>query len=44
MMAAVALFLFAERLEDPAPLAWGWHAPGKALRIVVAQARVRLAS
>jgi len=44
MMATVALFLFAERLEDPAPPGWGWHAPGKALRIVTAQARMRLAS
>jgi predicted metal-binding membrane protein len=42
-MAAVALFILAERLENPAPLAWRWRGPGKALRIVMAQARMRLA-
>jgi predicted metal-binding membrane protein len=42
-MAAVTLFVFAERLESPAPLAWRWRGPGKALRIVMAQARMRLA-
>jgi predicted metal-binding membrane protein len=41
-MIAVALFLFAERLERPAPLAWRWRGPGKALRIAVAQTRLRL--
>jgi hypothetical protein len=42
-MIAVALFVFAERLERPAPLAWRWRGPGKALRIIAAQARMRLA-
>jgi predicted metal-binding membrane protein len=35
-MAAVALFIFAERLERPAPLAWRWRGGGKALRILAA--------
>jgi predicted metal-binding membrane protein len=35
VMAAVALFTFAERLERPAPLAWRWRGGGKALRILV---------
>jgi predicted metal-binding membrane protein len=43
-MAAVALFVFAERLESPAPLAWRWRGVGTALRIVTAQARMRLRS
>jgi predicted metal-binding membrane protein len=43
-MALVALFSFAERLDDPAPIAWRWRWPAKALRIAVAQARIRLAS
>jgi predicted metal-binding membrane protein len=42
-MIAVALFIFAERLESPAPLAWRWRGLGKALRIILAQARMRLA-
>ena len=42
-MAAVTVFVLAERLESPAPLAWRWRGPGKALRIVTAQARIRLA-
>lgn len=42
-MLAVALFTFAERLEDPAPLAWRWRGAGKAVRIAVAQTRIRLA-
>jgi predicted metal-binding membrane protein len=42
-MIAIALFVFAERLESPAPLAWRWRGPGKALRIATAQARMRLA-
>ena len=42
-MIAVTLFIFAERLESPAPLAWRWRGPGKALRIVAAQARIQLA-
>jgi predicted metal-binding membrane protein len=34
-MLAVTLFLMAERLENPAPLAWRWRGPGKALRIAM---------
>lgn len=41
-MAAVALWLFAERLDRPAPLRWRLRGPGKAARIAVAQARMRL--
>jgi predicted metal-binding membrane protein len=42
-MVAVMLFAFAERLENAAPLAWRWRGPGKALRIIAAQARMHLA-
>jgi predicted metal-binding membrane protein len=42
-MIAVSLFVFAERLEDAAPLQWCWRGPGKLLRIIAAQARIRLA-
>jgi predicted metal-binding membrane protein len=42
MMLAVALFVFAERLESPAPPAWRWRGAGKALRIITAQARLQL--
>jgi len=42
-MLAVMLFAFAERLENAAPLAWRWRGPGKALRIIAAQARMHLA-
>jgi predicted metal-binding membrane protein len=41
-MIAVTLFVFAERLENPARLKWRWRGPGRALRIAVAQARMRL--
>jgi predicted metal-binding membrane protein len=41
-MIAVTLFVFAERLESPASLAWRWRGPGKALRIIFVQARMRL--
>jgi predicted metal-binding membrane protein len=41
-MIAVTLFVFAERLESPARLKWRWRGPGRALRIAVAQARMRL--
>jgi predicted metal-binding membrane protein len=37
-MAALALFVFAERLEAAAPLAWRWRGVGKALRIIRARA------
>ncbi|HET7911837.1 MAG TPA: DUF2182 domain-containing protein [Pseudolabrys sp.] len=42
-MVAVMLFALAERLESAAPLAWCWRGPGKALRIIAAQARMHLA-
>jgi predicted metal-binding membrane protein len=42
-MIAVTLFVFAERLENPTPLGWRLRGAGKALRIVAAQARTRLA-
>jgi predicted metal-binding membrane protein len=42
-MVAVMLFVFAERLEGPARLVWRWRGPGKALRIITAQARIQLA-
>jgi predicted metal-binding membrane protein len=41
-MIAVTLFVFAERLESPARLKWRWRGPGRALRIAVAQVRMRL--
>jgi predicted metal-binding membrane protein len=41
-MIAVALFVAAERLERPAPLAWRWRGPGKALRIILTQTRSAL--
>jgi predicted metal-binding membrane protein len=41
-MILVTLFVFAERLESPAPLQWRWRGAGKALRIITAQARMRL--
>jgi hypothetical protein len=41
-MIAVTLFIFAERLESPAQLNWRWRGPSKALRIAVAQVRMRL--
>ena len=42
-MVAVALFVWAERLEAAAPLGWRWRGAGKALRVMAAQARLRLA-
>ncbi len=41
-MAAVAVLIFSERLEPPRPPSWRWRGPGKAIRIVVAQAQIRL--
>lgn len=41
-MAAVTLWLFAEQLDRPMPPRWRWRGPGKAARIAVAQARMRL--
>jgi len=41
-MAAVAILIFGERLEQPRPPCWRWRGLGKAVRIVIAQARIRL--
>lgn len=41
-MAVVALLIFSERLEEPAPLSWRWRGFGKAARIVIAHAQMRL--
>jgi predicted metal-binding membrane protein len=38
-MIAMTLLVFAERLETPAPLAWRWRGPGKAWRMLIAQAQ-----
>jgi hypothetical protein len=40
LMAAVALFVAAERVERPAPPAWRWRWPGKALRIIAVRLRL----
>ncbi|MGA7219352.1 MAG: DUF2182 domain-containing protein [Candidatus Sulfotelmatobacter sp.] len=40
-MAAVAILIFSERLEEPRTPSWRWRGVGKAIRIVVAQARIR---
>jgi predicted metal-binding membrane protein len=42
IMAAVALWLAAERLDRPLAPRWRWRGPGKATRIAIAQARMRL--
>jgi predicted metal-binding membrane protein len=41
-MATVAVLIFSERLEPPRPPRWRRRGLGKAIRIVVAQARIRL--
>jgi predicted metal-binding membrane protein len=41
-MAIVTLLIFSERLEQPRPLSWRWRGPSKAIRILIAQARIRL--
>lgn len=41
-MAAVAVLMLCERLENPGPPRWRWRGLGKASRIVAAQARIRL--
>jgi len=41
-MAGVALWVFAERLDRPMPPRWRLRGPGKAVRIAVAQAGMRL--
>jgi hypothetical protein len=38
-MAAVALWLCAERLDSPIPPSWRFRVPGKAVRIAIAQSR-----
>ena len=43
-MIGVTLFVFAEQLEGPVPLKWRWRGPSRALRIITAQARMRLTS
>jgi predicted metal-binding membrane protein len=40
-MAAAALLIWSERLEQPMPPCWRWRGLGKVIRIVVAQARIR---
>ena len=41
-MAAVAVLIFAERLDNPKPPCWRWRGMEKAIRIVIAQARILL--
>ena len=41
-MAIVTLVIFSERLEQPRPLSWRWRGSGKAIRILIAQARIYL--
>jgi predicted metal-binding membrane protein len=41
-MAAVTFVMTSERLEQPRPLGWRLRFPGKLIRIVVAQTRIRL--
>lgn len=41
-MAIVALLIFSERLEEPAPLHWRWRGFRRAARIVIAQTQIRL--
>jgi hypothetical protein len=41
VMAAVALWLAAERLDRPLTPRWRWRGPGKGVRMAVAQARMR---
>ena len=43
-MIAIALLLFSERLESPAPLAWQWRGGVKAIRLVAARLRIRTGS
>jgi predicted metal-binding membrane protein len=41
-MAAVTLIIVSERLERPSPPRWRVRLPGKAIRIAIAQTRIRL--
>jgi predicted metal-binding membrane protein len=43
-MATVTVLIFSERLEQPNSPCWRWRGLGKATRIVLAQARIRLQS
>lgn len=43
-MAVVALFVFVERFERPAPPGWQWRWPGKAVRIAATQLRMHFAA
>jgi predicted metal-binding membrane protein len=43
VMCAAALWLAAERLDDPQPLRWRLRGPGKVVRLVVAHLRLHLA-
>lgn len=43
-MAVVTFVMISERLEQPRPLSWRLRFPGKLMRIVVAQTRIRLQS
>ena len=43
-MAVVTFVIISERLEQPRPLSWRLRFPGKLMRIVVAQTRIRLQS
>ncbi|HEV2992419.1 MAG TPA: DUF2182 domain-containing protein [Candidatus Angelobacter sp.] len=43
-MAIVTFWIFSERLEQPMPPRWRWRTRGKALRILVAQARIRMSN
>jgi predicted metal-binding membrane protein len=44
IMAVVSLWLAGERFDGPRLPEWGWRGPGKGLRIVLGQARSRLAA
>ena len=41
-MASMAILIFSERLEPPGPPCWRWRGLGKAMRIVIAQTRIRV--
>ena len=41
-MLAMTGLMISERLEQPRPLDWRWRGPEKLLRIIIAQARLRL--
>jgi predicted metal-binding membrane protein len=43
-MVAATVLIVSERLEQPRPLRWQIRGAGKALRIAIAQARLRVAS